>query len=135
MHKGLQLGGAIGASSSVLLALAGPRGFRFVKRLVQITALTSTAGMATGVGGAVKKISSLPESEQQDGIEDRAFRIFHNRKQNLVDRYSCVGVGMGMIGGTVVCGLSLSGLIGGAGLGAAAAIGVVIAKNKTASQK
>jgi len=81
MHKGLQLGGAIGASSSVLLALAGPRGFRFVKRLVQITALTSTAGMATGVGGAVKKISSLPESEQQDGIEDRAFRIFHNRKQ------------------------------------------------------
>jgi len=55
--------------------------------------------------------------------------------QNLVDRYSCVGVGMGMIGGTVVCGLSLSGLIGGAGLGAAAAIGVVIAKNKTASQK
>eukprot|EP00471_Norrisiella_sphaerica_P002940 CAMPEP_0184480812 /NCGR_PEP_ID=MMETSP0113_2-20130426/2323_1 /TAXON_ID=91329 /ORGANISM="Norrisiella sphaerica, Strain BC52" /LENGTH=176 /DNA_ID=CAMNT_0026859537 /DNA_START=199 /DNA_END=729 /DNA_ORIENTATION=- len=121
-HKGLQAGGCAALASSAILAVMGPRGFKFFKRLTQISAITTTGGILSGLGLATKKIKSLPESEQQDGIEDRAFRIFHNRKQNQVDRYSLFGIGTGMIGGTVVMGLSYTGLIGGAGLGAAVGV-------------
>uniref|UniRef100_A0A6V3R9E5 Uncharacterized protein n=1 Tax=Lotharella globosa TaxID=91324 RepID=A0A6V3R9E5_9EUKA len=122
-HKGFQAGSCLGFGIGTLVMLVrGRRGLKLLRGLTKVVAGTSTFGSAIGVSMAANKIQSLPKSEQQDGIEDRAFRIFHNRKQNRVDRFSCIGMGAGVVGGCLLLGLTPSAVVGGAGLGSVGAI-------------
>jgi len=38
----------------------------------------------------------------EDGVDDRAYRIVHNEGQNLVDKYSLIGVCTGSICGVIL---------------------------------
>eukprot|EP00208_Stichococcus_sp_RCC1054_P005581 CAMPEP_0206135778 /NCGR_PEP_ID=MMETSP1473-20131121/1045_1 /ASSEMBLY_ACC=CAM_ASM_001109 /TAXON_ID=1461547 /ORGANISM="Stichococcus sp, Strain RCC1054" /LENGTH=175 /DNA_ID=CAMNT_0053527863 /DNA_START=351 /DNA_END=878 /DNA_ORIENTATION=+ len=75
---------------------------------------------ATGVGTAAM-IQFKPVD--QEGIDDRGYRLFYNERQNRTDRFSQVGV---LVGGAVAAALARPWapglLVGGAAIGAAAGV-------------
>ncbi|KAG2483971.1 hypothetical protein HYH03_017216 [Edaphochlamys debaryana] len=77
---------------------------------------------ASGTLGAVK-FSSIDE----EGFEDRAYRLFYNKGQNRTDGFAAIGAAVGFAAAAVLARQSGLGALGGAAVGTAVGVAAHVA--------
>eukprot|EP00954_Amorphochlora_amoebiformis_P019472 1332899-Amorphochlora_amoeboformis.AAC.2 len=115
--KGFQLGGFLALFTAPAYAILG------YKDWAKLTARAAgySSIIFTSIGGIMLCAKIWSMEDRKDGIEDRAYRIYYNQRQNSFDQASIVGATAGLIMGR---GLRIGGMetLGVCGLASAGAI-------------
>ncbi|KNC85511.1 hypothetical protein SARC_02312 [Sphaeroforma arctica JP610] len=108
--KGFQLGSVLGllVVSPVALVRTG----RWPSR-AKIGTWTMTGSVIGAIGASALGLGKKSTFETPEEIEDRVYRLRHNKGQLRTDRFWACGAVIGMLGGAALG----SGVVGGLGLG------------------
>eukprot|EP01040_Poterioochromonas_malhamensis_P019291 gene19291-22753_t len=93
--KGMQLGSVLGCFSIPVVALVRKQSVGLSARTV--FPLTVVGGLSIAYGKLYN--SYLDGKLDADGVDDRAYRIIHNRGQVKVDQYTALGAMVGVFAG------------------------------------
>lgn len=96
--KGMQLGSVLGCFSIPIVALVRKQPVGLTARTV--FPLTVMGGLTVAYGKLYK--TYLDGKLDNDGVDDRAYRILHNKGQVKVDQYTAIGAMVGVIAGIAV---------------------------------
>lgn len=96
--KGMQLGSVLGCFSIPVVAVVRKQSVGLAARTV--FPLTVVGGLSIAYGKLYK--SYLDGKLDADGVDDRAYRIIHNRGQVKVDQYTALGAMVGVFAGILI---------------------------------
>eukprot|EP01038_Epipyxis_sp_PR26KG_P006226 gene6226-8579_t len=117
--KGAQLGSIAG-----LVLFTTP--YKFIRRVPFPLAWTTVVPISTFIGCAASLGMLYAKNLDEDGVDDRAYRISKNDGQVLVDKCSMIGAVCGTVVGTVVGEFKFSKLLASASTGLALGVGFYI---------
>lgn len=132
--KGMQLGSVLGFVSIPIYAFVRKQPIGQSSR--SIFPLTLVGGVSIAYGKLYK--AYLDGKLDNDGVDDRAYRIMHNMNQRKVDRYCAIGATVGAVAGMAMArgrpGITLSSACLGIVCGVASFVGEKLFLEQKASE-